>query len=490
MWSLPVLAGVAVFLMLLMVSVFFAIKFEPHIGLDGGYAAFKRNDFATALKAFQIEAERGNPIAYFYLALMYADGQGVTKDETQAVIWYRKAADQGFAGAQNGLGNMYSSGRGVAKDDMQAVVWYLKAANQEDEVAQYNIGSMYYNGKGVPKDDAKAVAWYRKSADRGFAAAQHDLGLMYSIGRGVAKDETQAIAWIRKAADQGDAIAQASLGAKYAEGGAVTKDEQLAVSWLRKSAEQGDVAAQYNLGVMYEYGRGVSKDEPQAAIWYRKAAEKGAPLAQFALGFLFANGLGVPKDLEQAYFWWLLAGGKGEDRAKKSLGVLEQELTAAQRGSVQAAARNWKPAIASGNPNQEVQNSFSKMPVASQSRQPSSTGTSFAVTKNRHVTNVHVVESCSRVTLAGLGEATVVAMDRRNDLALIETKADSAPSTLRTGRLRQGDVVSVIGFPLSGVLASGSQVTTGNVSALAGLQNDSRFIQISAPVMTSPRNMQ
>ena len=44
-------------------------------------------------------------------------GEGVPKDYKQAVYWFRKAADQGNAGAQYNLGAMYAKGEGVPKDD-------------------------------------------------------------------------------------------------------------------------------------------------------------------------------------------------------------------------------------------------------------------------------------------------------------------------------------------------------------------------------------
>jgi S1-C subfamily serine protease len=42
--------------------------------------------------------------------------------------------------------------------------------------------------------------------------------------------------------------------------------------------------------------------------------------------------------------------------------------------------------------------------------------------------------------------------------------------------------VVAYGFPLSGVLSSTGNATTGSISALAGLRNDARHLQISAPV--------
>jgi S1-C subfamily serine protease len=52
----------------------------------------------------------------------------------------------------------------------------------------------------------------------------------------------------------------------------------------------------------------------------------------------------------------------------------------------------------------------------------------------------------------------------------------------RDGTPRLGDSVVVYGFPLVNVLASQGNLTTGSISALAGLGNDSRMLQISAPV--------
>ena len=52
---------------------------------------------------------------------MLANGQGTAKNEVEAVKWYRKAAEQGNAGAQFNLGNMLGNGQGTAKNDVEAV---------------------------------------------------------------------------------------------------------------------------------------------------------------------------------------------------------------------------------------------------------------------------------------------------------------------------------------------------------------------------------
>ena len=72
--------------------------------------------------------------------LAYAIGEGVLQDYAEAVMWYRKAAKQGYANAQNHLGWMYRNGRGV-EQDLEAVKWFQKAAEQGEAYAQNDPGN-------------------------------------------------------------------------------------------------------------------------------------------------------------------------------------------------------------------------------------------------------------------------------------------------------------------------------------------------------------
>ena len=103
------------------------------------------------------------------------------------------------------------------------------------------------------------------------------------------------------------------------------------------------------------------------------------------------------------------------------------------------------------------------------------------------LTNFHVIQSCTSVTAqtgAEVGPAVIIATDQRNDLAVIRVKSTpSAVAVFREGRpVRSGDPVVAMGYPLAGLLASTANLSTGIVSALAGIGDDSRYLQISAPV--------
>ncbi|MFZ4809180.1 MAG: S1C family serine protease [Hyphomicrobiaceae bacterium] len=114
-------------------------------------------------------------------------------------------------------------------------------------------------------------------------------------------------------------------------------------------------------------------------------------------------------------------------------------------------------------------------------------GTGFFVTGSGHVlTNYHVAGTCSRIEVAEVGKppvtAKLLAGDPKNDLALLLVSGKPATVPTFKSRVRLGDTVAVFGFPLSGVLASGGNFTLGNVTALAGLSDDTSQLQISAPV--------
>jgi TPR repeat protein len=99
-----------------------------------------------------------------------------------ALEYYRKAAEQNYAAAQNSLGYAYAHGQGVPADDQQAIAWYRKAADQGSATAQNNLGIMYLKGQGVPRNTQQAFAWFGKAADQGLAAAQSNLdALLHTV---------------------------------------------------------------------------------------------------------------------------------------------------------------------------------------------------------------------------------------------------------------------------------------------------------------------
>ena len=289
------------------------------------------------LKAYELflqAAELGFADAQYYLAIMFAKGEEIEKDEKKALEWCQKSAEQGNVLAQNMMGDCYSSGfGGVEADEEKALVCYLKAANQGLAEAQFSAGSIFeegciINGK-IQLDMEKAIEYYTKAADQGYPWAQYALGLLYRKGEGVKKDTQKAFELIMSAAKQGISPAECVLGEMYEQG--KRKDYDEAAGWYLKAAKQGYTPAMYNLAKLYERGFDDDMDENEedelALEWYRKAAEKGNASAQFYLGEIYFFGrLDEIEDEDEAKQWYLKAAKQGHREAKKKLKTYFDEV--------------------------------------------------------------------------------------------------------------------------------------------------------------------
>jgi S1-C subfamily serine protease len=115
------------------------------------------------------------------------------------------------------------------------------------------------------------------------------------------------------------------------------------------------------------------------------------------------------------------------------------------------------------------------------------TGTGFFVTNDgRVITNAHVVRDCTEIHVGtgqgNFADARVIARDTTNDLALLKVDINSSRVASLRFPVRLGENVEAFGYPLTQLLATTGNFTTGNVTALAGIGDDSRYIQVSAPV--------
>jgi S1-C subfamily serine protease len=118
-----------------------------------------------------------------------------------------------------------------------------------------------------------------------------------------------------------------------------------------------------------------------------------------------------------------------------------------------------------------------------------STGTGFFVTSEGHaLTNAHVVEGCQtlsvRTAQTDKMSARIVAQNRDDDLALLRiVSSETRAIPLRLSPApRVGEQIVVYGFPMSGLLTSAGNATTGNISGLAGIRDRDSWLQITAPV--------
>jgi TPR repeat protein len=282
----------------------------------------------------------------------------VPQSDESAALWYRKAAEQGSAVAQNRLGVMYSAGQGVEKSKAEALKWYQKAARQKYTTAMFNLGTTYYNGDGVAVDIAGAYAWFLLAQEMGSNAAADaakrtdseinpferldafsKIGDMYEKGEELPRDHNEATKWYRRAADGGSNGAAIKL-ANFSLTDAGGNDYAEGRHWCELAAKRQSAAGAYCMGLLFERGMGVKQDLAQAAKWYTDAGALGQGLALFRLGEMYWKGIGVKQDKELAYAYILLASGDVQD-AKRDRSLLEQEMDRKQVERGRKKALEW-----------------------------------------------------------------------------------------------------------------------------------------------------
>ncbi len=397
----------------------------------------------TLLSAFVVLASLLNLVGCVSTgSFYYSKGYDAHKagNHSDAVAFWRKAAEGGSVSAQFALGVVYHKGEGVTRNIKEAMSWFRKAANNGDSQAQYNLGLAFGLGEGVPRDYEEAVKWYRKAAEGGLAQAQSNLGAAYQAGDGVIKDDKKAIYWIRKAADQGLAIAQSNLGRAYEMGVGVEVDYGEAEKWLRLAAAQGHKKAISSLKEL--------KEKSQAAEAQRKERERQAAKAR----------------------------RKEQERQAAKARRKEQERQAAE------ARRKEKEREAAELRRKEEQ----RIAEAKQNRlMPASSGSGFAVSAIGHVvTNNHVISGCQKVVIHHKGQsvlARTLAFDPQNDLAVL--KGNFQPSTVLKFSESSPELLQdiyVAGYPFGQRISRGVKVTKGIISSLTGAGNNFSNIQIDA----------
>ena len=481
-------------------------------------------DQATAVKWYRRGAERGDPEAEYDYGLIFHDGSAGQKQNFDAAMkWFLRAAAQGDAPALNMVGYMHDLGEGVTEDPHEAFGWYRRAADKGFEIAQYNIGVMYQNGRGVEKNPTLAARWYRKAADKGDADSEAALGYLYEQGLGVRPDVAQAIAWYKAAAKQGSSRALNNLGVLYHDGTGLPKnliDAYVLYALAADKAESGDdrklaqdnradVAkeltaadlakakalredASRNLDLVLpgenesaegDAGAGGKKPkEPSLAPdSTAKPPDKSATVppqpsgpgtlvgsVKTALTALGYDSGGRDNTLTDRTIAAIKAFQK--DKGLPVTGEISEDLLAA------LLAARFEPNTVSKSI--DTGGSDAKLELYA-------TGSGFYVSAAGHiVTNDHVVDGCKQMRLANGTALDVVTTDKANDLALLKApKPGTSFVRFRDGRgARTGEGILIAGFPLRDEISSEINVTTGNVSSLAGPNNDRTLIQITAPV--------
>ncbi len=129
-------------------------------GLEDNYGGcLLKKDIKKAVHWLRLSANHGNPSAQNHLGICLSNGEGVEKNEIEALYWTKKALKNGSVCAANNIATIYRD----MGNNRRAFFWYRRAAESGDYDAYVEIGERYYKGTGVRKNYVAAVECYKKA---------------------------------------------------------------------------------------------------------------------------------------------------------------------------------------------------------------------------------------------------------------------------------------------------------------------------------------
>ncbi len=204
----------------------------------------------SAIKWFKMSADQNCPDGICSLAQCYHDGRGVIKDQQKAIALLRNAAEMGHHESMVRLGVALRDTGAVT----EAVTWFRRAAEQNHPGAIMCLGDCYINGTGLVKDGATGFSYIQQAAEMGDAEAQSFAGNCWLYGNYVSQNTAEAVKWFDRAAQQGDFNGQIGLGKCYLNGWGVVRDVRAAAKWVQSAADAGYAEAKTILAKCYQSG--------------------------------------------------------------------------------------------------------------------------------------------------------------------------------------------------------------------------------------------
>jgi len=153
-------------------------------------------------------------------------------DTVGAMQFYRKAAEEGYAPAQEKLANILDQ----SELNEEAILWFSKAAEQNNAEGQYGLGMMYLTGDGIDIDTEQGIGLITAAAEQGLFRAMVSMFHFFENGdHGLQVDLKQAVYWLEKMAISDNQWAIERLAKAYRSGElGLTASEEKAVVWEDK----------------------------------------------------------------------------------------------------------------------------------------------------------------------------------------------------------------------------------------------------------------
>jgi TPR repeat protein len=226
---------------------------DPRQALQSALESYRSGNSASSIEALKYAAAGGESLAQWKLGKMYADGDGVPRDDYRAYQYFQEIVDRYdednanwreksvVASAYVAVGVFELNGIAGSRlrpDPEDAMRMFLYAAtNFSDSNAQYNLARLYMDGAaGLAKDSRQAARWFNLAAEKGHVESQALLGHLLFAGDGVQPQRARGLMWLTLAREGASGKAQAWVDALYQQDmkAASDNDRQVALVFLEE----------------------------------------------------------------------------------------------------------------------------------------------------------------------------------------------------------------------------------------------------------------
>ncbi len=223
-----------------------------------GAAALKTGNGTEAVRSLQYAADQGHLASAWKLGRMYADGDGVRKNDLKAFEMFRKItaerADETPGSSSAGyVANAFITlanymlegipGTYVKADPERAFEFYQYAASYfGDPEGQYRLARLYLDGVGTHRDPQQAARWLSLAVKKSHWRAQAVLGHMLFLGRDVPRRAPYGLMLLTLAKEAAAGPDEVWIGSMYQEAMSNATDGErekalgLMENWLKSAA--------------------------------------------------------------------------------------------------------------------------------------------------------------------------------------------------------------------------------------------------------------
>ncbi|WP_298423904.1 tetratricopeptide repeat protein [Rhodoblastus sp.] len=232
---------------------------DPRQALEVALENYRAGNPASSVEALKYAAAGGEPLAQWKLGKMYADGDGVPRDDYKAYQYFQQIVDKYdednvnwreksvVASAFVAVGVFELKGipgsRLKADPDEAMRLFLYAATNFGDSNAQYNLARLYMDGAGgLAKDNRQAARWLNLAAEKGHVESQALLGHLLFVGDGIPVQRARGLMWLTLAREGANGKGQDWVAKLYDQDMKIANDSdrQIALVYLEEHLKRRD----------------------------------------------------------------------------------------------------------------------------------------------------------------------------------------------------------------------------------------------------------